>query len=281
LTQTEKVIVDKEQKNITLKMFQSVPFSESTLVIMIDTTMYDIDSIKEYKDCYKYALESESETDNPFETAKLNQVKFMNSVVNQINAKDSIRNIVIIGHHPIIYYKIKEQKVKKDKKDNEDKKEKKEKKFNVNIPHLSELSDFLYEELYKKLKESDRDYSYYYLCADLHQYQSGNVTIGKGDDIMNIRQYIAGTGGAEKDKYDASMLNTETVIINDTTYTMSMKDIDTSTEENGFLICRENEDKSLDIKFLSVNDQQGGKTKRTKRKNKKTYKKHTKKHLKH
>ena len=36
---------------------------------------------------------------------------------------------------------------------------------------------------------------YHYLCADLHLYQEGVVTI----DVMEINQYIVGTGGAELD----------------------------------------------------------------------------------
>ncbi len=114
LTRMEKEIGNSES-NITLKMFQSIPFSESTLVIMIDTTMYDMDDNESYKDCYKYAVinDDASVASDQFENAKAKQVEFISSVVDKIINEDSFSNIVIIGHHPIIHYKIKEAKDKK------------------------------------------------------------------------------------------------------------------------------------------------------------------------
>ncbi len=98
------------------------------------------------------------------------------------------------------------------------------------------------------------------MCADLHQYQSGNIRIGQGDNVMNIRQYIVGTGGAKRDKYDPSLINDQIVekSIGGTrincTYNMSKYDIAHSRSENGFLICKENRDNTLHFKFYDVNN---------------------------
>ena len=47
----------------------------------------------------------------------------------------------------------------------------------------------------------NRNLKFYYLCADLHQYQIGSVKIEREDDdsIMDIKQYIVGTGGTDLD----------------------------------------------------------------------------------
>lgn len=272
LTKTEKKLVEKislEGHRINLKMFQSIHFGGSTLVIMIDTTMYDNEDNTEYKDCYKDALIDTVDTTYAFEEAKTAQKTFMSSVVTDIINTPSISNIVIIGHHPIINYKIK--------------------KGSVITLSLDELATFLYESLFKNLKELQRKFSYYYLCADLHQYQSGTITIGEGDQVMNIRQYIAGTGGASKDTYDGELIPRERYVkkveLNGINYTyqMSSDDITNSRSENGFLRCEENADETLHFQFYTVNNEviecnpslTGGykKHKHTKRSKKKTHKK--------
>lgn len=306
LTQSEKKFVDiVDGKNITLQMFQTIPFSESTLVIMIDTTMYDMDDNESYRDCYQYAVINGTRG-HTFETAKDKQVEFMSSVVDQIT-ENTYSNIVIMGHHPIINYKIKEAKDKKPKdkepKANEGKdkepKDKKEKTLVVNTLQLDELAKFLYEELFLKLKEkvAERTFSYYYVCADLHQYQAGNITIGQGGDVMNIRQYIAGTGGAKKDTYDKELIKKIDQSLEkkikgtdiNCTYNMSQYDIEHSRAENGFLIGKENRDKTLHFQFYDVKANQiidgneltasmtGGYKKSTKKINKKFNKKFNKK----
>lgn len=172
----------------------------------------------------------------------------------------------------------------------------KKEKLKVKTEQLDDLATFLYEELFIKLKGTPRDFSYYYLCADLHQYQSGNITIGEGGDVMKIRQYIAGTGGAKKDIYDKKLI-ADHIEKNPTVeppkgivYDMSQYDIENSRSENGFLICKENEGTTLHFQFYDVNNntiidceesstKTGGykKHKNTKRSLKKHTKKHTKK----
>ncbi len=301
LTQSEtKIIPELPNHQINLQMFQRVPFGQSTLVIMIDTTMYDNNSIDEYKNCYEYALINK-ETGASLAAAKSAQVTFMDSVVQEIIHTPSFINIVIIGHHPIIHYKIKE---KKDKKNTTNKPTP---KFGVKTETLEELALFLYQELFLKLKEKlpHRTFIYHYLCADLHQYQSGDITIGKGKDVMMIRQYIAGTGGANKDMYDPNLIeshNKKTLEQNNSnsmryTYSMRQSDITNSKSVNGFLRCEENENHTLHFQFYNVSAENtddeiiecdlstrtGGYKKHThtqrsrKKLNKKTYKKLNKK----
>ena len=51
------------------------------------------------------------------------------------------------------------------------------------------------EEHYDIVPNAD----FYYLCADLHLYQKGEVAVDMGDAVMNIEQHIVGTGGTKLD----------------------------------------------------------------------------------
>jgi prolyl-tRNA synthetase len=97
--------------------------------------------------------------------------------------------------------------------------------------------------------------NYYYLCADLHQYQSGNIEITKlgNSDSMNIKQYIVGTGGAKLDPYDSTLIthNEEYEKLN-IKYKMNKDDITNSCSEYGFLKCIENIDNNIDFKFIKA-----------------------------
>ncbi len=244
LTKTEKTITNAT--NITLQMCQHIKFSDHTLVIMIDTTMYDTENNGKYKDCYKSSVLNDGTIPESFEDAKQKQALFMSSVVEHISENIMIRNIVIIGHHPIMNYKFK--------------KNKETGLYKVIDEILVELAHFLYQELFIKLREqeSERSFSYYYLCADLHQYQSGNIKIHvDSGEVMTIKQYIAGTGGADKDYYDPLTNSKSDISISrngiNCLYNMSQDDIATSRSVNGFLRCKEKEDNTLHFQFVDVN----------------------------
>ena len=56
------------------------------------------------------------------------------------------------------------------------------------------------ELIYEKATEINEDVKFYYLCSDLHLYQTGTVTMETDrSEKMVIEQYIVGTGGTELD----------------------------------------------------------------------------------
>ncbi len=158
---------DLKIPNIHLKLFQSVQFTKNTLVIFLDTTIYDNEEIDEYIECYKKVDPALPNV----EQVKRAQSRFIDETVKHIT--HDVTNIIIVGHHPIAQYKYKKEQMR----------------YMV----LSDLADFIYTHIFEKLGSEK---NYYYLCADLHQYQKGTVTIR---DTMKIHQYIVGTGGAKKD----------------------------------------------------------------------------------
>ena len=90
------------------------------------------------------------------------------------------------------------------------------------------------------------------MCADLHQYQIGNIEIiGKKNNVMNIKQYIVGTGGTTLDPYpfvrgkNYNMREIEFINKNDTSehynikYLMTDEQIKLSGSKHGFLECHD------------------------------------------
>lgn len=246
LTKNEINIIDSQFHNIKLRLFQSVKFTSNTLLLFLDTTIYDED-INEYISCYK-------EVDNNYtsiDTIKANQIDFIEYTVDTIMNDNNISNIVIVCHHPLAYYKIKKGKMS----------------F---IMLNNEFNDLLYDKIHLPLR--DRNINYYYLCADLHQYQPGNIIIN-GD--MNIKQYIVGTAGASKDELNKTYLSTEHRIETNLEYFMNEEDIASATTENGYLICTNNKN-NLVFEFIKTLTIGGNKTKKRKTRRNHKYKKHQK-----
>ena len=249
-----------ENPNIQLDLFRAIDFSVSTKVIMIDTTIYDNEEFENCYQCYR-AVDRAFDTDDKtiIQTrVKLEQSKFINNVTTEINSNSSIKNVVIVGHHPLMGFKIKEKKGVE----------------LVETLYSADLIEFIYNNIFNQI--NNPNIKYYYLCADLHQYQCGNVSInGK----MSIRQYIVGTGGAKLDKYDKNVImSSHNATYNKTTndiistYQMSPEDLENSTAENGFLICEKADDEMLSFKFETTDGRVivGGKKTRKNRKKRKS-----------
>jgi hypothetical protein len=151
----------------------------------------------------------------------------------------------------------------------------------VETLYSADLIEFIYNKIFNQI--NNPNIKYFYLCADLHQYQCGNVSInGK----MQIKQYIVGTGGAKLDKYDKNLImSSHNSYYNKTTndiistYQMSNEDLDNSTAENGFLICEKVDDDILSFKFETTDGRVivgGKKTRKNRQKRKRKSRKNKK-----
>lgn len=245
-----------ENPNIRLDLFREIDFSVSTKVIMIDTTIYYNEEFDSCYQCYRAFVDTDDKT--IIQTrVKQTQNDFVKNVIPEIKSNSNIQNVVIVGHHPLMGFKSKEKK-------------------GVEIMetlYSADLIEFIYNNIFNQINKPN--IKYYYLCADLHQYQCGNVSINGN---MLIRQYIVGTGGAKLDKYDKNLIiashnstysKTTNGIIS--TYKMTPEDLDNSTAENGFLICEKVDDANLSFKFETTDGRVivgGKKTRKNKSKGK-------------
>ena len=118
-----------------------------------------------------------------------------------------ILNLVFVCHDPLVCYKYKsaDKDKKKEKGKKEEKKEKEgdageEKKKDKKVQTMP-FGGEKYMDLLCGIIETVKPINNYYLCADLHQYQEGDITIScKGcSNEYTIHQCISGTGGAEQD----------------------------------------------------------------------------------
>jgi hypothetical protein len=143
----------------------------NTIIIMIDTTLYEykIEDINDY-------------CPNVFPHIERNYEKLYNEQKNQIiqilQSNQTVNNIVIIGHHPIITVKNKKNNV-----------------LNGLINLFNDIKEFLNNK------------QIYYLCADNHLQQKGIINF---NDIK-IKQYVAGTGGADLDECPENPVNSELI----------------------------------------------------------------------
>ena len=157
-----------ESKNNNFDLFNNIINfkidNDSTLVIMIDTTLYELQETTKSdqpleESCYKYLFKDVSAN------KIIDLINYQeNEILRIIEKNNTIKNLIFVAHHPIASMTFKISKTK-DK-----------------IEYNKRLCDFIMAF----------NYNIYYLCADTHLYQHGIIN-------EKINQYIVGTGGAEQD----------------------------------------------------------------------------------
>jgi hypothetical protein len=158
-------------KNISYDFFKSVELANNTLLLMIDTSIYEktVDSNK-YLPCYRQFAKSNL----PAETIDTLREYQLTKIGDAIGEK-TFSNIIIAGHHPI-----------------------QQLKFKNGVNRLiTDIEDF--KVVLKEIFSLTPDSRFYYLCSDLHLYQEGTIHLPVDTGTMNIKQYIVGTGGTELD----------------------------------------------------------------------------------
>ena len=222
----EQEKIKTSDNNINLVLHKSRLINRA-LILMIDTTMYDESDVTEALPCYSTLLNTRPNIPTPSLTdaeakavsrQKIEELrtKQLDFVLHAIRGNiGNFDNVVIIGHHPIVGMKFK-----------------KEDQTNKIFKPFEAFIDLL-QQIYLALSESP--VKYYYLCADIHLYQQGRVTINiDSEKNMNIEQYIVGTGGTELDNnimdnaFDNNKIDSRIGV----TYT-----INESKEKYGFLKC--------------------------------------------
>ena len=158
-------------KNISYDFFKSVELANNTLLLMIDTSIYEktVDSNK-YLPCYQQFAKSNL----PAETIDTLREYQLTKIGDAIGEK-TFSNIIIAGHHPIQQLKFK----------------------NGENRLITDIEDF--KVVLKEIFSLTPDSRFYYLCSDLHLYQEGTIHLPVDTGTMNIKQYIVGTGGTELD----------------------------------------------------------------------------------
>ena len=192
-----------EMDNLKSPFILNAKLTDSTIVIMIDTSMYSNEdkSLKKVEECYQRLFEIHG-LDNPNKDTIKNvrelQKKRVEAFVDTLNVTAGrLKNIIVIGHHPLMCFKTDEVKDK-----NTGTKTKETETLSWN-----ELNNLYFNSIYSKLKKNKR-INYFYLCADLHQYQVGDIHMSnkaESTDAVMIKQFVVGTGGSQLEDLDVDL----------------------------------------------------------------------------
>jgi DNA repair exonuclease SbcCD nuclease subunit len=281
----------KARTNVKYYFFKAKHIYPNTLILMIDTSIYEIDETK-YLDCYNKFFASnplykdKDLTFSTIEKLKAYQLRLINIAC---LAYKGITNLIIVGHHPI--YQLKNKTTKDPPSSTA------EYKSDIHLSFTPVL-----RKIFTNLPPST---NYYYLCSDLHLYQKGLIEISFKNPIetMTIHQYIVGSGGTELDP-TVMPITTKEYSSSDEDKTIKYKFLE-EIHEHGFLECTIKKNENPIFEFIPIPSIQlplapytqlplamsralstprsrsksiGGKSKRkTKKKSKKNYKKNYKK----
>ena len=269
-----ELAVLKDKQNVDYLFFKSVLKNDDTLILMIDTSIYEPDKqTNVYLPCYNEFFKNNTlYEDKQFDFPTITNLRLyqrnriLKAISQATTGARTIKHIIIVGHHPIyqVKYKVKEEEPIKFTSD-----------IQVDFkPVLIAIYDKLFK-IYKQLPKT----KFYYLCSDLHLYQKGtiNIRVSKKTDVtMRIEQYIVGTGGTVLDPKlpeatQKNYINNEEGI----TY-----DIVEEQQSHGFLECIIDEKKEPTFQFIPLTELGEGKHNTRKKKKTKYINRHTKRQAK-
>ena len=156
-------------------------------------------------------------------------IKWLN---NSISSSGNIKNIVIVGHTPIITCK------------NKSKSKSKSKILFINM--IDKLMRIL-------IRQEHKNKNFYYICADTHNYQE--IELRHDPENFMIKIIIAGTGGAHPDCMDEKIFSDckmqckNDIKINNIIYKCIPLKYDNSY---GYIVGIINKDDTLQFKYVQV-----------------------------
>lgn len=235
-----------------------------TLVLMIDTNIYEEGSFEKFENCLKLLenYKGTEEGENYRQEIMKTHYKRIKNVIHEVHKTGKLKNIVFVGHHPISRYVRKEEGSP------------------IKYVYMKDFGNMVMS-VYENL-EKNNDIKFYNLCADTHLYQKGIIIFNNG---LILEQHICGTGGTDLDAEvtvdDIKRIKSNNVNSNNV---KSMKnppyDVEISKKEYGFLDVIMNNDGSLtfDPILISENPQTaGGKLIKNNKNKKSSKRKNTKK----
>ena len=227
-------------------MIMHTELTPETIVIMIDTSMYmdDPKSIKKVISCYNhlFQLNGKPIPKDIEEIRDLQRNRLENYIKYLIKRKENIKNIIVIGHHPMVCFK--------SKVDNEIQ------IHNTKNLTLGLINELYYDVIFSNLKASNKykNINYYYLCADLHQYQFGDIELTGPKGLLSIQQYISGTGGSQLEEIAVDLSLLEAKDYNSTFGNLKINYNNvTNIPSFGFLDCVLDEEQNLKMHFEMAN----------------------------
>ena len=269
-----ELAVLENKKNVDYLFFKSELKNDDTLILMIDTSIYEPDKqTNVYLPCYNEFFKNNTlYEDKQFDFPTITNLRLyqrnriLQAISQATTGAKTIKHIIIVGHHPIyqVKYKVKEEEPIK---------------FTSDIQvDFKPVLIAIYDKLFKIYKELPKT-KFYYLCSDLHLYQKGtiNIRVSKKTNVtMRIEQYIVGTGGTVLDPKlpEATQKN---YINNEEGITYDIVD---EQQSHGFLECIIDERNEPTFQFIPLTELGEGKHNTRKKKKTKYINRHTRRQAK-
>jgi hypothetical protein len=250
---------NKFQLPDNLTMFKEI---DNTLIIMINSNIYADENPSCLNVIQNDNLIIDKSIEEQLEFLKQRQYK----IIKDYLSNNKYKNIIVCAHHPLIGFK--NQIVKNELSNG---------KMKTKVKGGLDIYNVALYELFLDLLSLHAE-NFYYLCADIHNYQQGIVTIHNLDKTINIKQYIVGTGGTDLDddyneKYksnygvDIVLSDTESVL----TANIIVKDSISLTYElqkhfsnYGFIVVEINNLSDITVDIVVVSNKGGNKSKKLK-----------------
>jgi hypothetical protein len=199
--------------------------SNHTICLFINTVLYT-DDRNESKDCISI-----------YRNVKLNTIEQYQNVdetvlveiLKTISRYHKLKNIIIVGHDPIVTRRLKKDKDKRE-------------------PLHCDGLEFL-NKLYNIVPSANK----YYLCADTHNYQEATIMLRN----HQIQQYVVGTGGTDLDR--EYIPNDNSLISLQNNYNGLFYKLNLINISHGYLLCNEDSNGTLTFTFNAVHTQNKGK----------------------
>jgi len=217
-------VQDKYKEVFNFNVFRKL-LNDHTLILFINSMLYTTDRQVLF-DCFKKFRYSDANRLENIDDIQHFEEKIIGILANYYSTEEDIKNIIIVGHEPILSRRNHKKSAKQ------------------KIPLIKSGIEFL-NTIYSKFPEANK----YYLCADVHQYQKGKVIIG--DNI--ITQYVVGTGGTDCDldcaTPDAAMEDISVGHIDPITIRFQLEECQ---QNFGYLLCQCEEGDTLKFTYKSV-----------------------------
>lgn len=291
ITRTEINMAKSALMSFTMFNCRLFGAGNHTLVLMLDSNIY-IENMAKLKDCYLPLLRNtvrhlknsrmypaqlnvnafaetiqdavaDFERVASVETLRSVQLAWVNHILEAATRVGTIKNVVIVAHHPLAYHKIKKNKTL----------------FQTGADNDGGAEYLkLCQHIYGHFISGQAQF--FYSCADLHTYQAGTVVLAAAHGAsppIRINQQIAGTGGTTLETEYATTGSLQgqgpaTTTIDGVAITYDMV---VASHSHGFLHWTEsagpeNGGVSLSVEFIPVrvrksNDNTGGTRRRRRR----------------
>ena len=291
ITRTEINMAKSALMSFTMFNCRLFGAGNQTLVLMLDSNIY-IENMAKLKDCYlpllrntvrhlrssrMYPVElnvkafadtiqdavADFERVASIETLRSVQLAWVNHILDAATRIGTVKNVVIVAHHPLAYHKIKKGKTL----------------FQTGADNDGGAEYLkLCQHIYGHFISGQAQF--FYSCADLHTYQAGTVVLASAHGAsqpIRINQQIAGTGGTTLETEYATIgslqgQGSDTTTVDGVTITYDMT---VATHSHGFLRWTEstgpeNGGLTLSVEFIPIrvrksNESTGGTRRRRRR----------------